>query len=199
MAITGASGSIYGYSLVSWLIDQGHEVHLIPSNAALLVINHELDGMAVQKASDLLSLWPNCGNCLHAYDNNDVGAVLASGSFKYEAMFIIPCSMGTLAAVAHGLAGNLIHRAADVALKEQRRLVIVPRETPLSAVHLENMLKLSRLGVRIVAAMPAFYNKPASMKDMIDFVVGKALEAAGLEQQISAPYQRAVLTRDGNG
>lgn len=167
-------------------------MHLVVSEAGRLVMEYELPAKAAVSEPGLEALWPGHGGRLTTYDNSRIDAVLASGSFKYEAMFIIPCSMGTLAAVAAGLAGNLIQRAADVALKEQRRLVLVPRETPLSAIHLENMLKLARLGVRMVAAMPAFYNQPRTMSDQVDFVVGKALEAAGLEHELSRLYEGAL-------
>lgn len=114
----------------------------------------------------------------------DIGASIASGSFRCEGMAIVPCSMGSLSAIASGASTNLLTRAADVMLKEGRPLLLVPRETPLSAIHLENMLKLSRLGVRIIPAMPAFYNGPQTLDDVVDFIVGKTMDGMGIEHNL---------------
>jgi len=172
VAITGASGVIYGFELVRLLLLMRYEVHLIVSEPARLVIEQEL-GFAPdeQKIRDYLPPGE-----LFVYDNSDIAAVIASGSFITEGMIIIPCSMSTLAAVAHGMSDNLIERAADVALKERRTLVVVPRETPLSTVHLRNMLSLAEMGVALVPAMPAFYHQPRSIADLVAFVVGKVLD-----------------------
>jgi 4-hydroxy-3-polyprenylbenzoate decarboxylase len=118
------------------------------------------------------------------YPIEDVGASIASGSFRTAGMAIVPCSMGTLSGIAQGASGNLLERAADVMLKEGRPLVLVPRETPLNAIHLEHMLRLARLGVRIVPAMPAFYHRPRTMEDLVDFVVGKILDAMGIDHEL---------------
>jgi 4-hydroxy-3-polyprenylbenzoate decarboxylase len=125
-----------------------------------------------------------CGNdkkeTIHLHNFHDFTAPIASGSYPTEGMVVIPCSMGTLGAIASGLSQNLIHRAADCTIKEGRKLILVPRETPLSAIHLENMLKLARLGVRIVPAMPAFYSGQQSVQELIDFMVGKTLDQMGI-------------------
>jgi len=114
----------------------------------------------------------------------DIGASIASGSFRCEGMAIVPCSMGSLSAIANGASTNLLTRAADVMLKEGRPLLLVPRETPLNAIHLENMLKLARLGVRIIPAMPAFYNGPQTLDDVVDFIVGKTMDGMGIEHNL---------------
>jgi 4-hydroxy-3-polyprenylbenzoate decarboxylase len=121
------------------------------------------------------------------YNEKDMDAPFTSGSFKTDAMVIVPCSMKTLAAIASGFSGNLITRSADVMIKEKRKLILVPRETPLSPIHLGNMLKLSRLGVTILPAMPGFYHKPKGLGDIIDFVVGKILDSLNIENEL---YQR---------
>ncbi|MOA10415.1 putative aromatic acid decarboxylase [compost metagenome] len=118
------------------------------------------------------------------HPNADIGASIASGSYRVQGMVIAPCSMGTLASIAHGISDDLMTRAADVMLKENRRLLLVPRETPLHAIHLENMLTLSRLGVRMIPAMPAFYYKPQSMDEMIQFMVGKILDNMDIEHDL---------------
>ncbi|MDZ5010427.1 UbiX family flavin prenyltransferase, partial [Clostridium perfringens] len=117
-------------------------------------------------------------------DNNNLFAGVASGSNKYDAVIILPCSMGTLAEISHGLSKNLLCRAADVALKEGRKLIIVPRETPLNSIHLENMLRLSKLGVGIIPAMPGFYHHPTSMNDLVDFLIGKILDYLNINNKL---------------
>ncbi len=179
VGITGASGTIYGIRLVQALLESGRDVHLVISEPARLVIKEE-QGLALKSLisgeclAELFGTFPNAH--LSAFSHKDFTAPIASGSFPVEGMVIVPCSMGTLGAVASGMSQNLIHRAADCTLKEGRRLVIVPRETPLSAIHLENMLKLARLGVRVVPAMPAFYSGAQTLADMVDFQVGKILD-----------------------
>lgn len=160
IAITGASGAVYGTRLIQVLKEQKIETQCIISKAAKLIIKHEREETP--------------GEC---YEEGDIEAPLSSGSYRFDAMVIAPCSMKTLAAIANGYASNLITRCADVAIKEGRRLVIVPRETPLSSIHLENMLKLAKIGVVILPAMPAFYPKPKKIQDMVDFVVGKILDS----------------------
>ncbi|MBE3596139.1 MAG: UbiX family flavin prenyltransferase [Hydrogenibacillus sp.] len=194
VALTGASGIRFGLRAIETLLQIGHEVHAMMSDGALRVAEEEEDlrfpggvralpGHLFRDASDAED---RCTRDerergrLITYDVRDIGARTASGTFAHDGMLIIPCSMNTLAAVAHGTADNLIVRSADATLKEGRRLVLVPRETPLSAIHLENMLKLARLGVRIVPAMPAFYPRPESIDDVVDFIVGRALDALGV-------------------
>jgi 4-hydroxy-3-polyprenylbenzoate decarboxylase len=174
VAITGASGVIYGKRLLEVLYEKKIETHLIVSQAAEKVIEHELE---IAK-KDLKKL------AQHVYDVDDLGAPLMSGSFQTDGMIIIPCTMKTLAGIAHGYADNLILRAADVTLKERRKLIVVPRETPMSIVHLRNMLKVAKLGVYVVPAMPAYYHKPKTIHDLVDFVVGKVLNCLGLEHKL---------------
>jgi len=174
VAVTGASGVVYGKRFLEALREKKVEIHLIVSKAAEKVIEHELE----TGVRDLERL------ATHVYDVDDLASPLTSGSFKTDGMIIIPCSMKTLAGIAHGFADNLILRAADVALKEKRRLVVVPRETPLSVVHLRNMLEAARLGVFVVPAMPAFYPEPKKIDDLVDFVVGKVLDCLGIEHRL---------------
>lgn len=173
VAITGASGVVYGKRLLE-VLEGKSETHLIISRAGEKLIEHELE-TTKRELEKLAS---------HVYDEDDLCAPLASGSFMTDGMVIIPCSMKTLAGVAHGYSENLILRAADVALKERRRLILVPRETPLSSVHLRNLLELSMQGVVIVPAMPAFYHRPKTVEDLVDFVVGKVLDSLGLEHEL---------------
>jgi len=174
VAITGASGVVYGQRLLEVLRDKKVETHLIISKTAKKLIEHELK--TTRKRLEALAS--------HVYDADDLTAPIMSGSFKTDGMVIIPCTMKTLAGIAHGYSDNLILRAADVSLKEHRKLVLVPRETPLNVVHLHNMLELARLGAIIVPAMPAFYHKPKKIQDLVDFVVGKALDVLGIEHKL---------------
>lgn len=179
VALTGASGSVYGIRLVKVLTELGYPVALVISEAARLVIQEEL-GVSLKNYTRLESLaeilGPGLEGKLTAYAPKDLAAPIASGSYPTAGMVVVPCSMGTLGAIASGVSQNLIHRAADCTLKEGRPLILVPRETPLNAIHLENMLKLARLGVRVVPAMPAFYSGAQSIEEMVDFMVGKILD-----------------------
>lgn len=180
IAITGASGVIYGKRLLEVLYNKKIETHLIISDAAEKIIEHELDA----KRKDLEKL------ASYVYSVDDLTAPIASGSFKTDAMIIMPCSMKTLAGIAHGYAENLILRVADVMLKEKRKLILVPRETPLNLVHIGNMLKLARQeGVIIAPAMPAFYHKPASVSAIVDFVVGRILDLLDIEHTLYARWK----------
>jgi 4-hydroxy-3-polyprenylbenzoate decarboxylase len=174
VAITGASGVAHGKRLLEVLREKKIEAHLIVSKAAEKVIEHELE---ITK-KDLEKL------AQHVYDVDDLDAPLMSGSFQTDGMVIIPCTMKTLAGIAHGYADNLILRAADVTLKERRKMIVVPRETPLSIVHLRNMLEVAKLGVFVVPAMPAYYHKPKEIDDLVDFVVGKVLDCLGVEHKL---------------
>jgi len=174
IAITGASGVVYGKHLLEVLQKKKIETHLIVSKTAEKIIAHELEiaRSDIEKLAD------------HVYSVDDLIAPIASGSFKTDAMIIIPCSMKTLAGIAHGYAENLILRAADVMLKEKRKLILVPRETPLSVIHLQNMLELAKQGVTILPAMPAYYHKPNNIKDIVDYVVGKALDCLEIDHEL---------------
>lgn len=186
VGITGASGAIYGVRLIEELLKAGCEVGLVISDAGWRVLKEELGWDAARRQDSIRRAFGEAADDgrLRLYPSGDIGANIASGSYRMQGMVIVPCSMGTLSAVAHGSSDNLMTRAADVMLKEGRRLLLVPRETPLHAIHLENMLKLSRLGVSIVPAMPAFYYGPRSMEDLIDFLVGKLLDLMGFEHDL---------------
>ncbi|TXK81410.1 UbiX family flavin prenyltransferase [Paenibacillus sp. N3.4] len=184
IGITGASGAIYGVRLCQVLLEQGLNVHLIITEAGWRVLHDELDWNA-SKRKEMLQ--QHFGGRQGSYDFHpiaDIGATVASGSFRTKGMVVIPCSMGTLSGIAHGSSDNLLERTADVMLKEGRKLILVPRETPLHAIHLENMLTLSRMGVRMLPAMPAFYNRPSSIQDMVDFLVGKVLDSMEVEHAL---------------
>ncbi len=184
VAITGASGAVYGIRLVQVLTELEKEVALVISESAKTVIREELEidlgDLRSPKLGPLFS--SDALRKIQYYHHGDFTAPIASGSFPTEGMFVTPCSTTTLGRIAAGISQSLIERTAECTIKEGRKLVIVPRETPLSAIHLENMLKLARLGVSIVAAMPGFYSGPRAMEEMIDFVVGKALD------QFSIPH-----------
>ena len=166
VGITGASGTIFGVRLLEVLRGSGIETHLVMSQWAARTLVHETE-YSVQQVQELAS---------ERYAIGDVGAAIASGSFVTAGMVIVPCSMRTLGAIAHGVGDNLIHRAADVILKERRRLVLAVREAPLSEIHLENMLKLARMGVSICPPSPAFYNHPQSLDDVVNYVVTRLLD-----------------------
>ncbi len=181
----GGSGIAYGLRFVSVLLEAGHRVHLTATNASLRVIRHEA-GIEIDLAKpDLAALFPAAlRQKLATHDLVAVEAAPSSGSAKIEATVLIPCSMGTLARIAHGFSSNLVERMADVAIKEGRPLLVVPRETPLSVIHLENMLKLARAGAILLPAMPGFYTRPETVQEMVDFVVGKALDRLGIEHAL---------------
>ncbi len=180
LAISGASGIIYGLKLLEELLKNFH-VELILSSSSLKVMKHETD-FNINNLNDFKKFYQF--ENLNIYSDMDLTASIASGSYLTEGMFIVPCSMKTLSAIAHGYANNLITRAADVMIKERRKLILSPREMPLSPLHLENMLKLSRIGVIIAPPIPAFYCKPETIDDIVNFVVGKLLDAMGIENNL---------------
>ncbi|WP_088102213.1 UbiX family flavin prenyltransferase [Halalkalibacter urbisdiaboli] len=184
VGITGASGAQYGVRLVQELLNQSYKVHLVLTEAAWQVFKEELRLDTSDRNRVLNELFPSHLGQLHTHDLHDYAAPIASGSYQTDGMIIIPCSMGTLSGIALGASGSLLERAADVMLKEQRKLVIVPRETPLNQIHLENMLKLSKVGAMIVPAMPGFYHLPQSLDDVINFLVGKVLDSAGVPHEL---------------
>ncbi|MEW6328590.1 MAG: UbiX family flavin prenyltransferase [Candidatus Micrarchaeota archaeon] len=183
LALTGASGAVYGVRLAEALHDAKNELHIVVTKTAKKIIKHELGGERAVLRRLLRS-----GKL---YDEDEMEAPFASGSFRADAVVICPCSTKTLAAIACGLSHNLVCRAADVAIKEKRKLVLVIRETPLSAIHLENALKLSRLGVVIMPASPAFYPSPREIGDVVDFVVGKVLDSLGVENKLYRRWKDA--------
>jgi len=183
IAITGASGPILGIRLIEELLSGGEEVYAVVSNAAWQIIDHELS-YKKKGPSPLTGLIVNRGktakiNLLKEFDDKDFFSPLASGSTLFEAMVVIPCSMKTLSGIAHGYADSLITRACDVAIKEKRRLIVVPRETPLSIIHIENMHKLALAGAVILPPVISFYTLPKSTDDMVDFITGKVLNLLG--------------------
>ena len=190
VGFSGGSGSVYGLRLVEVLLELGHDVHLVATGAAVRVLVHEAGATLDLAAPDLASLFPvSLRQRLVVHDLAAVEAAPASGSAGIAAVILCPCSMGTLARVAHGFSSNLVERMADVALKEGRPLLVVPRETPLSELHLENLLKLARLGAIVLPAMPGFYHRPATVQDLVDFVVGKILDRLGLEHSLVRRWQ----------
>jgi len=188
LAFTGASGMAYGVRLLECLVHAKVEVGLIYSQVAQVVAAQELDLALPARPREVEALFAErfaaAPGQLRVYGREPWFAPIASGSSAADAMVVCPCTMGTLAAIAAGMSDNLIERAADVALKEQRRLILVPRETPFSAVHLENMLKLARLSVVILAANPGFYHRPQSVSEVVDFVVARVLDHLGIENDL---------------
>jgi flavin prenyltransferase len=192
VAITGASGAVYGVRLVQRLLACDVPTEAIVSRAArkVLEVEHDLHG-------DPAAFLSAGGTTPRLWQPDDLLAPPASGSTAPDVMFVAPCSMGTAAAILAGTSDNLVERAADVMLKERRPLVIVPRETPLSTLHLRNLAQLSELGVRVVPAMPAFYFRPRSMEDLIEFVVDRALQAAGLPLPLRHPWEGPPAAPEG--
>src|SRR4051812_22961691 len=176
VGMTGSTGAIFGIRFLEALKDSDVETHLIISKWAQRTIEHETN-YSIEQVRSLASV---------VHSQGDMGATISSGSFLTEGMVVIPCSVRTLAGIANGYGEHLVHRAADVVLKERRRLVLVVRETPLSEVHLENMLKLARMGVIVMPPMPAFYNHPQTVDDIIDHIVARVLDQFGIE----APFAK---------
>ncbi len=188
LALSGASGMAYGLRLLECLLHAGLQVNLLVSQAAHIVAKQELGVSLPARATDLEkqlngSMGTREGQ-LRVYGREDWNAPVASGSNAADAMVVCPCSMGTLAAIAHGMSDNLIERAADVMLKEHRKLILVPRETPFSVIHLENMLSLARMGAVILPANPGFYQLPQSIEDVIDFIVARLLDQLGVAHEL---------------
>ncbi|MFC1803343.1 UbiX family flavin prenyltransferase [Thermoproteota archaeon] len=173
VAVTGASGIIYAVNFLKASNKHDIETHLIITDSAKVIAKHEMGGI-----EQLVKL------SKHVYCPDDMSAGIASGSYPVDGMVIVPSSMKTIAALANGFTDNLVTRAADVQLKERRPLVIVPRETPIHAVHLENMAKLSQLGATILPAMPGFYHNPKSIDDLVDFISGKILDQLGVSNKL---------------
>ncbi len=188
LALTGASGAQYGLRLLEVLLAGGHRVYLMVSKAAHMVIATETDlklpAQAAQMEQFLLAHFKAAPAQLRVFGKEDWMAPVASGSGAPSSLVICPCSTGTLSAIACGASDNLIERAADVALKERRKLILVPRESPYSTIHLENMLKLSQMGAVIVPASPGFYHRPETVADLVDFVVARVLNQLGIEQNL---------------
>jgi flavin prenyltransferase len=188
LAITGASGAIYATRTMAALLERGCHIELVISDYGRRLLRDELgDEAAVDKLSDYLVA--RYGSSVRKgtttlYSNKDLGAKIASGSQDCQGMVVVPCSMKTLAGIAHGLSRNLVERAADVMLKERRPLIIVPRETPMSLPQLKNMVLCAEAGAMIMPAMPAFYQMPQTLDDLADFMAGKILSAFGFEHEL---------------
>jgi len=195
MALTGASGAPIGLRLLAQLAESGAEVHLIISDYGRRILADECNLAEAEIPACLLAGWPN----VIWHDNDDLGAVLSSGSFPTDGMVICPCSSHTLGAVAAGLGDCLIARAAHVTLKERRPLVLVPREMPLSTIDLQNMLTLSRAGATICPASPGFYMKPRSIQDLVDFVAGRVLDILGIDHGMDVRWERFLNRAEREG
>ena len=174
VGITGASGSIYAVRLIEVLREQGIEVYAVITDSGQRVLDYEC-GVTMEELSRRVDV---------LYPNTDVGAAIASGSFRMDAMVVLPCSMKTAGAIAHGVTDDLLTRAADVTLKEGRRLLLVPRETPMHEIHLENLLRLARAGAVIMPAAPGFYHRPETLDDLVNMMVGKILDRLGIEAEL---------------
>lgn len=174
IGMTGASGAIFGVRMLEVLADTDIETHLVVSKWAQQTVEHETS-YTLSNLRDLAT---------ETYSSGDMGAKISSGSFHTDGMVIVPCSMRTAASIIHGNGNHLVHRAADVILKERRKLVLVPRETPLNTIHLENLLKLSRMGVTILPPMPAFYNHPENLEGIIDHIVMRILDQFDISREL---------------
>jgi len=183
LAVTGASGTVYARRLLDYFLEQRIVTHLVISKAAQLVAGQELGRSWVEILADNYSHQLRKGK-IRFWDIDDFSAPIASGSYPSKGMVVIPTSMATLAGIAQGLSANLLQRAADIMLKEKKPLVLVPRETPLSSIHLKNMLALCQAGVHIVPPVPAFYNHPQNLQDIINFAVGRVLDVLGMEHRL---------------
>lgn len=185
LAITGASGARYGVRLLAALNDLRTPVHLIVSATGWRLLAEELDIDGEKGLRSATGDWAK----VTPYQDTDRGATPASGSTPSAGMVICPCSMGTLASIAQGTTRSLIERAADVVLKERRRLLLVPRETPYSAIHLENMLSITRAGAVVLPASPGFYHRPERLEELVDFIVGRVLSHLGFQHSIGPRWQ----------
>ena len=174
VGITGASGSVYAVRLIDVLREQDIEVHAVITDSGQRVLDYEC-GVTMEELSRRVDV---------LYPNADVGAAIASGSFRMDAMVVLPCSMKTAGAIAHGVTDDLLTRAADVTLKEGRRLLLVPRETPMHEIHLENLLRLARAGAVVMPAAPGFYHRPETLDDLVNMMVGKILDRLGIEAEL---------------
>ena len=189
LAITGASGVQYGFRLLEILLQKNYTVYLMVSKAAKVVIGMEAEITLPGRCKDMQKFLVDSYGCdasqLHVFGEDEWTAPTASGGGLVDAMVVCPCSMGALSAIATGASNNLIERSADVMLKERRKLILVPRETPFSSIHLENMLKLSRLGVVILPPNPGFYQGVSSVAELVDFIVSRILDQLGIDNSLS--------------
>ena len=187
LGISGGSGGLYSISVLKGIVNAGHKCYLVTSKPGRRILSLETDtklsGNADKDKKILIEKFNFNEDLLEVIDENDVGASIASGSFRTSGMAIVPCSTGSLGSLANGISRGLIERAADVCLKERRKLIIVPRETPYSLIHLENMTKLTRAGAVIIPASPGFYNLPKKIDDLIDMISSRVLEKLDIEPE----------------
>jgi 4-hydroxy-3-polyprenylbenzoate decarboxylase len=188
IGMTGSTGAIFGVRLLEALADSEVETHLVVSKWAQQTIEHETS----TSLESLRAL------ATESYSAGDMGARVSSGSFRTDGMVVVPCSMRSVAAIAHGNGDHLVHRAADVILKERRKLVLVARETPLSDIHLENLLKLSRMGVTILPPVPAFYNRPGTVDDIVNHIVMRILDQFGISMDLAKRWDGEMGNRTAN-
>jgi len=189
VGITGATGTIFGVRVLQMLHGSGVETHLVMSKWAQRTLTHETP-YSIKEVQELAT---------QSYGSGDQGAAISSGSFVTLGMVIAPCSMRTLAAIAHGLGDNLVHRAADVVLKERRKLVLVVRESPFNEIHLENMLKLARMGVVILPPVPAFYNHPQSLDDLINHVAMRVVDQFDIHLDVMNRWDGVLIDQKRAG
>lgn len=197
IGITGASGSIYAQRLLALLNDSAEvaRIDLVITQAGVRVVGEELGlKVAGNDPRVVRELLGKDSEKVVVHSASDIGATIASGSYLSDAMIIVPCSMGSLAAIATGITRDLVHRAADVMLKENRTLIIVPRETPFNVIHLENMLKLARMGVRIVPAMPSFYHFPQTIDDLVEHFTHRLLDHLGIGHEQLTRWEGSKAT-----
>ena len=185
VALTGASGSIYFLRLIEALINEDLCIHIVASKQGVEVLKYECN----KDLKKLVDEWKKVNKRVYIEDNDNLFSPIASGSYGCDKMVILPCSMSTLSEISCGTSKSLLTRAADVILKERKKLIVIPRETPMSSIHLENMLKLSNLGAIILPAMPGFYNHPKTIDDLINFVIGKVLDSLEIKNYIYTRWE----------
>lgn len=182
LGITGASGSIYGIKLMEELYSSGMHVHVVTSYEGLKVIEYETEKNLFKHIDEIQKI--DSKGKIEYFENDDLFSSIASGSYGIDCMVIAPCSLNTVSCIATGISNTLLLRSAQVALKENKQLLLMPRETPYNTIFLENLTKLSKMGVHILPASPGFYNKPKTIEDMVDFVVGKTLDLLKIENEL---------------
>ncbi|MBD2177106.1 UbiX family flavin prenyltransferase [Pseudanabaena sp. FACHB-1998] len=203
LGVSGASGMIYAVRSLKFLLNNNYNVDLVASKAAMMVWQSENNIAMPSNLRSQEQFWRDQSESqtgkLICHQWADVGATIASGSFRTLGMLVIPCSMATVAKIAHGLSSDLLERAADVHLKEGQRLVIVPRETPLSLIHLRNLTTLAEAGARIVPAIPAWYHHPQTIEDLVDFVIARALDQLDIDSELIQRWQGRRTTNLADG
>lgn len=210
LGISGASGTVYGMQLLKFFLENDFKVDLVFSNSAFQVAKYELN-MPIDNSSpeaiknsllreicsqESKKTLAELETLLTVWGEKNIAASISSGSYKTQGMIVAPCSMGTLANIAAGTSSNLLTRAADVTIKEGRKLILIPRETPLSQIHLKNMLSLSQMGVHIVPPSPGFYHNPQSIDDLVNFILGKVLDVFGIDNELFKRWSQKTKTQE---